>query len=97
MVTFEQMKKWLTKKGFQSESDHLFSQDNIYYELHSDYFRLLRKDAKKQLRVIEITSFVDMFLDEDGEIKIKWQFVLHKNMAPQYFNDNFDSIPWKPK
>lgn len=97
MVTLEQMRNWLLKKGFREESENVFCSTSECYHLYSDHYRFFRRDAKGRLFLINTVSYVDVFEDKNGEIKDKWHYVLGKNMAPQYFTDNFDPIEWKPK
>ncbi|MCX7834665.1 MAG: hypothetical protein N2450_01185 [bacterium] len=97
MVTQRQMKNWLSKKGFVEEKENFYCSNSECYELQPDFYRFYRRDAMKRYFLIKIVSYVDLFEDQDGEIKDKWHFVLGKNMAPTYFTEHFDPIPWKPK
>ncbi|MDK9698556.1 MAG: hypothetical protein OEM52_00200 [bacterium] len=87
MITQSQMEAWLIKNGFQQNDKGDFVLKNTKYRLFSDRYVKQQRDAAKKWYILDVTTYVDLFLEETDELHKKWHYVLGKKLSdvPQQF------------
>lgn len=84
MVTKEVVIKWLEQNKYQKSSESVWQNETTRYEVNEDHFRKLQRDKQKQWFLLEVTSFVDLFEQKNGDIKDKWHHVIGKNLSTYF-------------
>jgi len=81
LITKAILRNHLEQNGYTRAVDGAYSNGTFRYEVSDDHYRLFRRDASKRWYLVEVTTFVDLFLDESYILKDKWHFILGKQLS----------------
>ncbi len=86
MVTKEQLEHWLTQQNYSKHTVGVFenSKSGMKYEIFDDHYRKFQHDKSGHWLLMEVTTYVDLFIEKDGEITNKWHHVVGKNLSPYF-------------
>jgi hypothetical protein len=84
MVSSEQVAKWLLQNGYKEGTDNVFLHEKSKFELFSDHLRKYHADKSGSWVLLDVSTYVDLFLEENGEIMNKWHHIVGKNLSTYF-------------